>query len=857
MEETDNKFDTIQLITTINELIVQTEVTQYFKNTETSSIELEMIIPKLSNNNITRFEMTMNDKKVVSKLIEKEKAKEKYTDTIASGNYGFVSFSSKQETSIFLGNIPPNEEITLKSYFFSHLTTKDYSYQATFPVIFPGFVLGDPKNNNKVPQIYQYKKQIVKGKIFINTFSKLTRLVVEGAQNFTKIEKKYGNDGKSTEIEIYKDNFSEKDIPGIIIFRTEEINKDKLYYQYDPKKEKNYYILHKTINVPEFNLNNKDKVDEDEKINYNSLLKKDEKEETENDEVCYIFLLDQSGSMSGRRIEICSKALLLFLQSLTEGTYFQLIGFGSNYEYFSEEPLKYDKENVTKLMNIVKNLSADKGGTNLYPPLQNIYNNNIYEKFDMEKHIFLLTDGKTNDKEECLKLIGSYSDKFYFHSIGIGYCDKDLIERSALIGNGYSFFIDNLDNMNKVIISALENSQSNFKLECESVQSVIMEDKKKKNIKINDFFRHGMVSDHNLNEIKFKIKIGNNENEISFQNLNITRLPDGDELGKLIVDNYLSNNESLDFRTQIKLSKDYNILCQETAFYAEIQNEKQIKDEMKTITNKDQKPINNNNIIINNDNDMKSEEIKLTNFGYDNNDKNNLNDDNNETKEENKNKKGGFSNFISNIFFCKRPKNEIIKKKVFNYKKEEENYSKGNKRKMMLNSLGTKKCYCDMIENESCKIDYCIRKSIKINNCCSDNSIKFNKIESNFCLNSINLDLKEDKVKNEQNQENKVFNFDNIILSQEVIKGNWTKNSDIEILIKQENDLYEKIKKICEEKNIKEENCIITIFILHYIYKKKNEKVEELKFVINKAKKYIKEISNFEYEDIAKEIDTN
>ena len=36
-----------------------------------------------------------------------------------------------------------------------------------------------------------------------------------------------------------------------------------------------------------------------------------------------------------------------------------------------------------------------------------------------------------------------------------------------------------------------------------------MEDKKKKNIKINDFFRHGMVSDNNLNEIKFgnEIKI--------------------------------------------------------------------------------------------------------------------------------------------------------------------------------------------------------------------------------------------------------------------------------------------------------------------------------------------------------------
>ncbi len=209
MEEPENKLDTINIVTDINELIVQTEVTQYFKNDKKSPIELQMTIPKLSNNNLTRFEMTLGNKKVISKLVENNKAKEKYTDAIATGNYGFVSYSSKEETTICLGNIPPNEEITLKSYYFGHIISKDYSYQASFPVIFPGFILGDPKNEN-VPENYEYKKQIVKGKIYINTFSKLTRLVVKGSKNFGKIEKKFGKNYKSVKLKFIKIIFRKK-----------------------------------------------------------------------------------------------------------------------------------------------------------------------------------------------------------------------------------------------------------------------------------------------------------------------------------------------------------------------------------------------------------------------------------------------------------------------------------------------------------------------------------------------------------------------------------------------------------------------------------------------------------------------
>ena len=904
MRKQEKKFDTINLVTFINELIVQTEVTQYFKNTKQSPIELQMTIPKLSNNNLTRFEMTMKNQKVVSKLIENSKAKEKYTDAIATGNCGFLSYSSSEETTIFLGNIPPNEEITLKTFFFGHIISKDYSYQASFPVIFPGFILGDPKNEEEQEK-YEYKKQIVEGKIYINTFSKMTRLVIKGSKNFGKIEKKYGKDNKSAEIDIYKDNFSEKDIPGIILFRTEEINKDKLFFQYDNKKEKYYYMLQKTLQIPKINLKTKKNIDEDENINYAALLEKNNIKEKNNNKKCYIFLLDQSGSMSGNRIELCIKALLLFLQSLNEDCYFQLIGFGSDFEYYTKEPLEYNKENITQLMDIIRNLSASKGGTELYSPLSDIYNNNIYEKYDMIKHIFLLTDGVIDNKEETLNLIGSHSDKFNFHSIGIGYCDKDLIKRSALIGNGYSYFIDDLNDLNKVIISALEKSQFEMCIECKSDQLNNIEDKNQKYIHINDFFRHGIILDNSLNDINFKILINKEEINISLKKIELIKLPKGEELGKLIVDNYLLENKSLDFRTKIKLSKDYNILCSETAFYAEIQNEIPIEEKLIQITNKNKLAKNNNNIDItesetNKEISLEQEpESEMRNIGYEStNNYLNINDNYIEENINQKNKKS-FLSCVYSLFSCKKEKNKIINRKVLNtennknikvHELNEERNVKSSSFYILKNSNNTRESYSHTKSKRRCiknikrdKANYddfitnYDKDSYNIGN---ENEKKYDKddyssLKSCCIIESKNEDDSKDKSKcsvkkkNKKNKKSKNIDkieindvkddknnliFDDIILEQDIIEGNWNKNYKIELLIKEEKDLFEKIKKYSENKGINDENGIITLFILYYIFKKKTEKVEELKFIIEKAKNFINKIYNLEYDEIIKEL---
>ena len=57
---------------------------------------------------------------------------------------------------------------------------------------------------------------------------------------------------------------------------------------------------------------------------------------------------------------------------------------------------------------------------------------------------------------------------------------------------------------------------------------------------------------------------------MDFRENNIICLPVGDNMTKIIVDKYLKSIINLDEQTEIKISKEYDVLSKNTSLYAEI-----------------------------------------------------------------------------------------------------------------------------------------------------------------------------------------------------------------------------------------------------------------------------------------------
>jgi Mg-chelatase subunit ChlD len=77
----------------------------------------------------------------------------------------------------------------------------------------------------------------------------------------------------------------------------------------------------------------------------------------------YIFFLDRSGSMSGERIRKATQSLIIFLKSLPQDSFFNVISFGNDSELLFPSSQKYTKEIIQQSVDRIQVMEADLGGT--------------------------------------------------------------------------------------------------------------------------------------------------------------------------------------------------------------------------------------------------------------------------------------------------------------------------------------------------------------------------------------------------------------------------------------------------------------------------------------------------------------
>ena len=232
---------------------------------------------------------------IISKVLTKEKAEEKYNDSISSGNIEFISRYEENYKiySVGVENLQPKKQIKLISVFIEMIDTTDLSYQFNIMENYPSFYYNgyEYKNteNKKINAIFKIKTQ-----------SKITKLIAPFLKEETKnnciYKIKYIQDYKKAEIE-YKNDMHilnsnrEKDNNKFnILLRTENMNKSILYCQYNPElKETAYSINYTYISkyLKEILISEKPK--EDNTISFTS--KYEENITSETPEFLFIFLI--------------------------------------------------------------------------------------------------------------------------------------------------------------------------------------------------------------------------------------------------------------------------------------------------------------------------------------------------------------------------------------------------------------------------------------------------------------------------------------------------------------------------------------------------------------------------------------
>ncbi|KAK4814900.1 hypothetical protein QYF61_001278 [Mycteria americana] len=160
-----------------------------------------------------------------------------------------------------------------------------------------------------------------------------------------------------------------------------------------------------------------------------------------------IFVIDISGSMSGREIEQTREALLKILDDIKEDDFFNFILFGSEVHTWKDTLIKATPENLDEARKFVRGIDT-QGMTNLHggimrgiDMLNAAHEGNLVPKRSASI-IIMLTDGQPNvgisntqDIEAHVKK--AIEGKYPLYNLGFGYgVDYSFLEKMALENKG-------------------------------------------------------------------------------------------------------------------------------------------------------------------------------------------------------------------------------------------------------------------------------------------------------------------------------------------------------------------------------------------------------------------------------------
>jgi len=157
-----------------------------------------------------------------------------------------------------------------------------------------------------------------------------------------------------------------------------------------------------------------------------------------------IFVVDRSGSMSGKKIEQAKEALKFVLNNLRQGDTFNIVAYDSAVEAFKPELQKYDDETRKAALGFVDGLYAG-GSTNIDGALTSALN--MITDQSRPNYVLFMTDGlptagETNEAKIVANTKQNNKRRVRMINFGVGYdLNSRLLDRLSRENFGQSEFV--------------------------------------------------------------------------------------------------------------------------------------------------------------------------------------------------------------------------------------------------------------------------------------------------------------------------------------------------------------------------------------------------------------------------------
>ncbi|CAF1176934.1 unnamed protein product [Rotaria sordida] len=445
----------VNIDATMKSFAANVTIKQVFRNDETIPIEAVYCFPIEEQAAVYAFVARIDDREIIAQLKEKNEAQKEYSDALRQGHGAYLLEQDEKSQDNFIinvGALPPGKECCITISYVSELDLIQNGRTIRFVV--PTTIA--PRYNPNQGDISSPA----------GTTSKYVQLSPYTIEFHCRVDKigvsRISSSSHSIQVDVGQQNVY------VIEFAQQNTHLDRdILLDIDLAENRSNTVV---AIEPGAVMASFTPTDEDCRRLMNNTTITNE----------FMFIIDCSGSMdSENKIGLARQAMILFLKSLPVHCHFNIIQFGSNYQtLFNEITAVYNEENARKAEQLINQMQANMGGTELLKPFEWLQQHS--PKQGRARQIFLLTDGEISNVSEVLDLCRSMSTFARIFSFGLGDSpSRSLVKGLARTTNGHFVFIppkSSVDvyvgeQLQKALQSCITNVQVKWNLGTSSILS--------------------------------------------------------------------------------------------------------------------------------------------------------------------------------------------------------------------------------------------------------------------------------------------------------------------------------------------------------------------------------------------------